>query len=235
MRHLILLLATGLSLVLIPAILPGQTLKIPTDTTQLVSVSTVDGNEFVGQILKIEAEAIVLKTENLGALRLRKQDIKTIKPVSRKQFVGGEYWFENPHSTRYFFGPNGYGLRKGEGYYQNTWIFFNQVNYGITDNFSMGVGIMPLFLIGGEASPVWVTPKVSLPVKKDKVNLGFGGIFYYLLGGDGETLGIAYGQATFGSRDKNVNIGVGYGVADGEWASAPTLSLSGFYRVGKNR
>ncbi|MEZ5070324.1 MAG: hypothetical protein R2751_04985 [Bacteroidales bacterium] len=40
--------------------------------------------------------------------------------LQSNDLVEGEYWFSNPHATRYFFGTNGYGLEKGEGYYQNT-------------------------------------------------------------------------------------------------------------------
>jgi len=58
------------------------------------------------------------------------------------------------------------GLHKGEGYYQNIWVFWNQASFGVTENFSLGFGIIPLFLFGGEAgqySPIWVVPKLSYP------------------------------------------------------------------------
>lgn len=211
----------------------AQEVQIPTDTTQLSSVETKDGNEFIGYIRSIESDVIVVSTENFGEVRIRRQNIKSIRPLEKGQIVAGEYWPYNPHATRYFFGPNGYGLRKGEGYYQNTWVFFNQVSYGISDNFSMGLGIIPLFLFAGAPTPVWITPKVSLPIKRDKINLGLGGLFGTVLGNEGSSFGIAYGQATFGSRDRNINVGLGYGYAGESWANTPTISVSGVYRVGK--
>lgn len=224
------LLAT---LLLLSAPAFSQEVEIPTDTTQLSSIETKDGNEFVGHIRAIEADVIVVKTESFGDVRIRRQDVKTIQPLAKNQIVAGEYWPDNPHASRYFFAPNGYGLRKGEGYYQNTWIFFNQVSYGFSDNFSLGVGIVPLFMFGGSASPIWITPKLSIPIKKDRFNLGLGGLFAVVVGEESASFGVAYGQTTFGFRDRNISVGLGYGYAGDSWASTPTISLSGVYRTGK--
>ncbi len=233
MRHFHLL--PVLFCLLLPAAgrLAAQDLKIPTDSTQLTSIETKDGNEFVGYVVQIETDVLVLKTEQFGEVKIRKTDIRYIRPVNTKQIVGGEYWYDNPYATRYFFGPNGYGLRKGEGYYQNAWIFFNQVSYGFTDNFTLGVGLIPAFIFGGAPTPVWITPKVSIPLKKDQVNLGVGGFFATVLGEEDASFGIAYGALTLGSRDRNINFGLGYGYSGDGWANTPTVTLSGMYRTGK--
>jgi hypothetical protein len=54
-------------------------------------------------------------------------------------------------------------MNKGEGYYHNFMVFINQATYGVTDNISIGGGLVPLFLFGG-LTPVWITPKVSVPI-----------------------------------------------------------------------
>ncbi|MCC7507375.1 MAG: hypothetical protein IT259_18865 [Saprospiraceae bacterium] len=204
----------------------------PADSAR-VMVETIDGNQYVGWIVDQNADVLVLKTDNLGEIKLPKKQIKLMRPVRTTEMVNGEYWPENPHATRYLFGPNGYGLRKGEGYYSNTWIFFNQISYGITNNFTLGAGIIPLFFFDGAASPIWITPKVSIPIKKDMFNVGVGGLFATVLGEDVGTFGVAYGQFTIGPRDKNINFGLGYGYAGDDWASTPTISISGTYRAGK--
>lgn len=233
MKHLTLFLSICAISLVLSGSLQAQGVVFPADTTQLVSLETKDGNEFVGTIRVIDAEYVIIKTQNFGDVRIRKLEVKSIQTVGKAQFATGEYWYENPHATRYFFGPNGYGLRKGEGYYQNTWIFFNQFSYGFTNNFTVGVGIIPLFIFAGTASPVWITPKVSIPLKKDVVNLGVGGLFAYVLGEESASFGVAYGQLTLGSRDRNFNVGMGYGYAGNDWASSPTVSISGMYRTGK--
>ncbi|EMR01164.1 hypothetical protein [Cesiribacter andamanensis] len=210
-----------------------QAQQTPQDTTTLYRVQTLDGNEYVGAILEQNEEFILLRTRNLGEITIARKDIRSITPIRPTQVVSGEIWFENPQSTRYFWSPNGYGLKRGEGYYQNVWILFNQASIGITDNISMGVGTVPLFLFAGTSSPVWITPKVSVPVSGDKVALGAGALLGTVLGEEGTGFGILYGIGTVGSRDKNASVGVGYAFAGGEMANSPVITLSGMLRVGK--
>lgn len=203
------------------------------DTAKLWRIETIDGNEFIGVIESRDTEKITLRTEVLGLITIQMRNIKSIQEVNRQQLVQGQLWAENPQATRYFWAPNGYGLKQGEGYYQNVWVLFNQVSVGITDRVSVGLGLVPLFLFEGSATPVWITPKVSIPIKKDAFNLGAGVLAGTILGGDSGVFGIAYGVTTFGNRDKNLTIGLGYGFADGEWASIPAISIGGMIRIGK--
>ena len=203
------------------------------DSVEIYLIETTDGNQYIGQILERSGETIHLQTERLGEIEIKVIDIKKIEPIRRELIVGREYWFENPQSTRYLWSPNGYGLKKGEGYYQNVWIFFNQVAVGITNNISIGAGLMPLFLFGGAPTPVWLTPKVSIPIAKDKFNLGAGALLGTVIGEEDSNYGLLYGIATFGNRDKNVSLGLGYGLLNGELASMPAINLSAMIRTGK--
>ncbi len=195
-------------------------------------IETRDGNEYFGKILKRDGGEIVLETENLGIINIRMENVRSMKVVNPQQVKDGEVWMENPQATRYFWAPNGYGLKKGEGYYQNVWVMFNQVSVGVTDNFSVGLGTVPLFLFSGP-TPVWITPKVSIPIKKDKINVGAGALVGAVVGEESSSFGLAYGVLTLGSRNKNINIGLGYGFIDGEWANSPTITLSALIRTGK--
>jgi hypothetical protein len=195
-------------------------------------IETLDGNEFTGEILSEDQGALMLRTITYGDIRIPLNLIRSRILLQPGNFVEGKYWFSNPHATRYFFGTNGYGLKQGEGYYQNTWILFNQVNYGFTDNFSMGAGIVPLFLFAGAPTPVFITPKATLPLVKEKLNVGIGGLFAVVLG-EGLSFGLPYGTLSIGGRDHNLAIGTGWGFSnDGGWAERPTIMLSGMTRVG---
>ena len=202
------------------------------DSLRLWVIDTEDGNSFLGSIAAEDSSFIVLLTDTYGEVHIPKNQIKKKKELIQKELVEGEYWFENPHDTRYFFMTNGYGLEKGEGYYQNTWILFNQFSYGATRHFSLGAGVVPLFLFAGTATPAWITPKVAIPLAKDKINLSAGMILGYLLGED-FGFGIGYGALTVGNRDANLTLGAGWAYADSQWAEHPTLTLSGMTRVGK--
>ena len=202
-----------------------------TSDTTLVNIETVDGNEFIGQIVNEDSLKIVLKTEKLGEISIFRSDIKRQKIVEVQQIKDGKYWFPNPQSTRYFWSPNGYGLKQGEGYYQNIWVLWNQFAYGLSDNFSIGGGIIPLFLFGGAPTPVFLTTKFSIPVVENKFNLGLGAIAGTVLGEEETGFGILYGLSTFGTPDNNVTVGMGYGFAGGEWAKSTMINVNGMFRV----
>lgn len=204
--------------------------QIKTDTT-LIQIETIDGNEFVGTIVSETSDNLILKTENFGEITIQIKSIKSRKEINVQQIKDGKLWFANPQSTRYFWSPNGFGLKKGEGYYQNIWVLWNQVAYGVTDNFSIGGGIIPLFLFAGTETPIFATAKFSIPVVENKFNLGAGAIAGTVLGESGFGVGMLYGLSTFGNPDKNVTVGMGYGFAGAGWASSPTINVNGMFRV----
>lgn len=201
-----------------------------TDTAQIYRVEMLDGNEFIGSIISDSTGQIELKTANLGILKIDKALIKEIELVESAKIIQGKLWFDNPQAARYYWAPNGYGLKKGEGYYQNIWVLFNQVSVGITNNISIGAGVMPLFLFGSPNTPLWVTPKVSFPVVKDKVNLGVGTILFTITGDGGVSFGILYGTATLGSRNENISLGLGFAYNEKDVATIPIYNISGMLR-----
>ena len=200
------------------------------DTT-LYRIETNDGNEFIGKITSRDGEKVILKTDNFGEITITLLSIRRIEQIDKLRMKDGEVWLDNPQATRYFWAPNGYGLKKGEAYYQNVWIFFNQVSVGVTDNFSIGGGMVPLFIFGGAPTPVYITPKFSIPVVKDKFNVGAGVLAGVVIGEEESSFGIAFGSATLGSRDKNLTVGLGYGFAGGEMSSTPVVNVSGMGRT----
>jgi len=204
--------------------------QVPSDST-MVQIETTDGNSFYGQIINEDDEKLMLQVDGLGEVSILKKNIRRRTIIESGHIKNGKVWFNNPQSTRYFWSPNGYGLKKGEGYYQNIWVMWNQFAYGITDHFSVGGGIIPLFLFGGAPTPVFFTPKFSIPVAKDKFNLGAGALIGTVLGESETGFGIVYGTSTFGSPDQNISLGLGYGFAGGEWASSPMLNLGAMFRL----
>ena len=213
------------------------------DSTRF-QIKLKDGNSFIGYIISQDQTKIVLKTKRLGEIAIPKLDIRSIDEIKNDEQVRNQYMINNPQAARYFWQPNGYGLSKGEGYYQNILGLFNQASIGLTNNFSVGIGVVPLFHFSGAPTPVWITPKISLPVKKDKFNVGVGVLagsvigvekYDYYNGGSSRTnqnFGIAYGVMTFGSRFKNLSLGLGYGYSNGRWASRPSVSLSFMVHTG---
>jgi hypothetical protein len=222
MKIQIIILSMAFSLPLIPTF--GQEFS---DTLKY-EIKTSDGNLYLGKIIHSDAAYIQLLTDNIGEIKLLRANIKSVIVLKSEHFNQGEYWSENLQASRYFFQPNGYGLKQGEAYYQNIWVLWNQVSFGLSKNFSVGLGVVPLFLFGSEISPVWLTPKISIKAKEN-LNLGIGSLIGYF---DGNGYGIAYGVTTFGSKDTNCSLGLGYGYAGGGWADLPTFTFSAMARTG---
>lgn len=203
-------------------------------TGETVRITTNDGNVFVGEVMQENDRQITLQVEGIGEITIEKSNIRNIQLLESGRMRNGNYWFENPQGTRYFFAPNAIGLRKGAGYYQNTWIFFNNANYGVTNHFSIGAGTIPVFLFGEAVLPFWVLPKISIPVSSDLIHIGAGALIGGVIGEDTEGAGgLFYGNTTIGNRDKNITFGLGYGFGGGEIASTPLVNISGLYRSGR--
>lgn len=200
--------------------------------TLTYNIETIDGNTYTGKIIEQDEEKVMLNSYQVGEITLYKRRIKSIMAIEPGKMKNGKYWADNPQATRYFFSPNGYGLKAGEGYYQNVWVLFNSFAVGLTDNISLGAGIVPLFLLGGISTPVWITPKFSIPVSKDKFSLGGGALLGTVLLEDNTGFGIVYGIGTVGSKDKNVSLGLGYGFAAGDWAKSPLININVMLRTG---
>lgn len=195
-------------------------------------IKTNNGNEYSGLIINVNDQEIELQTESLGLIKIQRASIKKITEVQPENIKGNEVWIPNPQEGRYFFSPSSYGLKKGESYYQNTWIFFNQYSHGFTDNFSLGIGTVPLFLLAGTSSPFWLTPKFSFPSNNERFGFGAGALVGTVVG-EGGSFGIVYGTSTVGTRENNATLGVGYGFQDGEFNDIPTISFSAMVRTGK--
>ena len=201
------------------------------DTNRIFLIETLEGNSFTGEVLQDDGIRIVLLTTAYGTITIQRENIRSIRLLESAEIRGREAWITHPQSTRYFYSPTGYGLRKGEGYYQNVWVFFNQFAVGLTDHISIGAGIVPLFLFAGAPTPVWITPKVSIPLVRDKLALGAGALMGTVIGEDGGFFGIPYGMLTLGDRSTNISFGMGYGFSGGDFANSPTFEINGMLRV----
>lgn len=209
---------------------------------QLCILTTNDGKIFTGLLLAHNDEELILRTESLGDLTISNSKIRDIKLVEKEQIVNGKYYFPNPHPTRYLFGPSAIPLEKGEGYYQNAYLFVNGVQVGITDHFSMGGGVVIPIMF-------FITPKFGYKVG-DYVHIGGGILFGTTLSKDIPFgLGIGYASLTIGTKENNFSLNAGWGAlkeevysydsitfaetSTKEWRTSkkPMFSLSGMVRI----
>ena len=87
--------------------------------------------------------------------------------------------------------------------------------------------------MGGDANPLWITPKFSIPLVENKLNLAAGALIGDVIGEEDSFFGLAYGNLTIGKKDKNISLGLGYGFTGDGWGETPVFSISAISRVSK--
>lgn len=222
---------TLMALVCVTNIANAQADSTAKDTSKFI-VITNDGGEFIGTIESDDGRELKLQTIDKGVVIIPKYAIKSITKANNDNLINGVYFFENPHSSRYFYTPSGYGIKKGEGYVQTIWGVYYQLQYGITDNFSIGASTT---IIG---SPLTFTPKYSYEIKP-KLNIAVGAQVgtetYSLVNGRKPFLGIGYASLTKGSKENNLTFGVGYAFLrfDDQQEGGAAFSVAGITRLAK--
>lgn len=206
-----------------------------------------DGTQLRGVLLSESPVGARIRTDNLGELIVTTDKIERIEKNDSGFYSKGVYWFDNPHRTRYLFAPSALPLRKGEGYYQNAYIFVNSISVGVTDHFTMGGGFVlnPTFQ---DWQVLFLNPKFSFP-SQSKVTFGIGVLAASVFtrdydfdintgksrkgGIEANFGGAAYGILTVGGTERNGSVGLGWGFAQGTTTASPLINASYMARVGR--
>lgn len=224
----------------------GQEARKDESARTIVEVKLIEGSIIAGELLSEGDDHIIISNASLGEITIQRSKMESFKVLPAGSFVDGVYWHTTANSSRNIFSPTGYSLKKGEGYYQNFMLLINQISYGVTDNFSIGVGfeIASLLIRANSFNeenesnvnlPAFmITPKLSFPIKEDKWNVGVGALILSIpYNKDLVDLGVVYGVSTWGGRDNNFTLGVGMSATEDGIGSAPAITLSGTRRFSK--
>lgn len=190
-------------------------------------VYTTNGSKFKGQILERDDEKLILLSEDIGKITINTKDIKLLKEVESKLAFNNQSL-----ETKNFWGPTAFGAKKKHSYYQNIAGLFNELNYSLANNFSIGLGAVPILLGYQPSWPIWIMPKYSFPSKKENIHFAIGGIAGQIIGSEKDpNLALAFGLMTLGNRKRNFTLGLAYGKYDGSIKKIPITNLSGNFHV----
>ena len=200
-------------------------------TTEIVgnsySVEVSSGNRFVGVLQAATPEALDFATPDLGPVHVLRTSLRELVLLTAEQARVGRDYVGN--GERLFFCPTARNLRRGEGSVQDIDVFLLTANYGISNNFSLGV-IATFIPAAGIYNAFGITPKVSVPLS-ESVRVGAGALLLFVRGG---SVGVTYANATVGSADHNLTGGIGFGFSGGGgFGSTPVLMVGGATRVGR--
>lgn len=187
------------------------------------------GTAFDGELTARRPTQLEFLTTDLGVVQVERANIVRLEELNSTLARRPANWFDIGNGNRLFFQPTARNLRQGEGSLQSINLFVVGGNYGITDNVSLGllVSLVPGVPLGDQI--IAFTPKASGRLS-EKWYAGAGAL--YLRAG-GESAGIFFGNATYGSADDNLTLGLGYGFVSGEIGSTPVVQLGGQKRVSR--
>jgi hypothetical protein len=197
------------------------------DSTKMQVLTLSEGSSLVGRIVAVRGDSVDFQTA-IGLVTLAIRNIRGIKETSSDRMHDGEYWFPNPNATRLYFAPTAQMLKRGEGYFADYELFFPGIAYGVTDNISVGGGVS-IFPTGVDEQVYYLTPKVGTSFG-EQIHVAAG---LLMAGNKDGTGGIGYGVGTFGTGDRSVTVGLGYGFAGGDIESKPLVMLGGELRVAR--
>jgi hypothetical protein len=196
-----------------------------TNNNQIIII-LLDKSEVTGLLIEEDKEKIIVQSESLGLLTFNWSQIKKIIRLDSRGRI------ENPNPTRYFVSQSAYSLPKGEGYYQNIMALGNLVSYGLTDHLSASAGVELISLFQGKPI-VFANLKYGIPISTNwNVALSVG--YLNLSAIDSGTNFASFNfLTTYGSKENNITLGVGYAIASGGFTDSPTVSIAGLLRVSK--
>lgn len=197
---------------------------------QVYSVETAGGTLFNGTLRAATEETLTFETKELGLVTLQRANLRQLSSLTPEQVRRGFDYVGN--GTRMFIAPTARSLHQGEGEVQVIDIFLAGINYGLTDNISVGL-LLPVIPFVGVPF-VAVTPKVSVPIS-DKFHVGAGILYGFAtgFGGSDGSAGVGYGLATYGTADTNITLGLGYGLGSDGIGSSPVGVLGANVRVSR--
>jgi hypothetical protein len=229
MKHIIICLLLSFSIFSITVAQDKEQKSRP--DSGLVVLSTNSDEEFVGTIVSEDAREVSIRLQNGKMLIIPAYTVKSVRKLSSSTFfIKGKPVFPNPHPSRYFYTPSAIPMDKGEIYIQSVYGVAYQVQFGVTENFSIGATTTIV------ATPVALTAKYSIKID-EKNTLAFGGLAGIVGWGTETNLGIGFGAFTHGTKESNLTIAGGYAwinTKNSGGGNSPVMSLSGNQRLSKN-
>ncbi len=199
---------------------------------KFASVELNNGKTVTGKIIEITNVYIILKSD-LGELKILQKNTKkiTLSNVGERLTDGEiEEWDETEEnyknfSDSYFFLPSARPVGVGNNHYKNYEIFYNQFNFGISENFSLGVGFESLSLFAGRTPALFIAPKFSIGNGNSHFGIGANiGIFP-----EEGTGGLIYLNYTYGSDIQNITFGASQAYSFDGGDGTTVFNVNGVY------
>lgn len=182
------------------------------DSTYLIILKNDD--EIIGTIVsENDREIVILESLDLIKTIVPKDIIASkVLNTNRRKIVKN-----NPHPSRYLFCPSAFPLKKKEGYLNSFLLYIYQAQYGITDELSAGITTSIITM------PFLMNVKYTVPSVSD-FKISFGGQMGKLYWNDNKYVMLGFVTGTYGTKNNNVSMNLGFGTYNNESMYLATLS-----------
>jgi len=188
-----------------------------------------NGTVLIGTVTDFSDGKVTINT-TAGDFTVLLKDIRKIKGGPEKKSETNLDWYQSPKRGSYILAPSAIEMEPNEFNYQNSMVFINSLNYGVTHSLVIGGGFELISTLLGEPM-YYLLPRFTFPVSKNwRAGAGF-----LLLSVKPLDINLAqfYGMVTYGNSDRNFTLGVGYGFSDKTFSYVPTVNFSAIYRFSK--
>jgi len=222
-------------IVLLFLILPfsgkAQYVEAQTDVWRII---TVQGTVYYGEMVERSKGIITLKLDDGSTIQIPESNVREMKRFADEELVNRN----SEESTRRKYDIDMYGLSGGargpgrkEGYYRNTGILINQVNYGFTD--ALTLDIKAIYAI--TALPMAISLKYEVFDNNQVAISATGGVFLnpaFIEDADFFVMPYIGGKLTLGEPGRNITVGFNQAFYFETNEGLSTLSIAGQYRTG---
>ena len=162
-------------------------------------------------------------------IQLERQNDRVTTPYNNQIFLEKQYLY-NPQ--RVFLSPSAFTLEKGVTEFRNTMVFHNNMDFGITDNLTIGAGFSSVIISNALSGKVKLGGSLSPHLH---VAAGVQGMVLFPgYGDDAVSVGLLYGALTVGTKDKFLTASVGLGRDSDYGESTAGLTIGGAIRTSEN-
>jgi hypothetical protein len=162
-----------------------------------------DGTKLIGQLIDQNRDGYIIKTANLGIVKLPLDQVVSVvlqgeKPVKNKEDNSTSY-FQNQFGFKYFLINTGIPVEPKKLFYTNQYIFFSTFTYGFNKYVSGGISFFTF------VPTAYFSPNLKVTINPDsKTKFAINGQYYTTRGSN---FGLVQGLLTSGDSQNNLTFG----------------------------
>ena len=188
---------------------------------EFVKITLNDGSTVSG-ILEERQESYIKVIDKGVSKKIMRSDIRILSDDENSIFnEKKESTLEN-YADNYFATNSALGVPKGKIYFRNTLLTWSQLQYGVTENFSVAFGVDNISPFLFQQAPiVAITPKFN--TNYEEINFALGTTIVWTPGG---RVSLNFATLTIGNRSNNLSLGMIHGNSSDSQNSAIFYTLA---------